>query len=87
METHVMFGARMGAYKTSENVLAQQVVDSPQEGILYLADRLFYLKNKDENDSMAIGNDEMYLLLTTLLDCEEYPAEELTVLYPERWEI
>lgn len=145
--THVLFGARMGSYATSENALAQQVIGSLSEGMLCLADRLFYsfdfwnkamctgaqllwrvrnnmvlpaqeylsdgswlttiyadtksrrqerdgvkvrvisyhLKNEDTGE--AIGSDERYLLLTTLLDCEKYPAEELAGLYPERWEI
>jgi len=45
----------------------------------------YHLKNEDTGE--AIGSDERYLLLTTLLDCEKYPAEELAGLYPERWEI
>ena len=147
--THVLFGAQMGAYATSEIALAQQVIDSLEEGMLCLADRLFYsydfwnkasgtgaqllwrvknnmvlpvqehlsdgswltkiysdtksrrqrrdgvmvrvisyrLRNKDENNGTTIGNGEGYLLLTTLLDFEKYPAEELAGLYPERWEI
>jgi hypothetical protein len=31
--------------------------------------------------------DEEYLLLTTLLDSEQYPAPELACLYTQRWEI
>jgi len=31
--------------------------------------------------------DEIYRLLTTLLDCREAPAQELASLYPERWEV
>jgi hypothetical protein len=147
--THVLFGARMGVYKTSEHALAQQVIDFLEDGMLCLADRLFYsydfwnkakgtgahllwrvrnnmvlpveelladgswlttiyadpknrrqrrggvkvrsinyrLKNEDENNDKTIGKDESYLLLTTLLNCEKYPAEELAGLYPERWEI
>jgi len=30
---------------------------------------------------------EMYRLLTTLLDCGQAPAQELAGLYPERWEV
>jgi len=147
--THVLFGARMGVYKTSEHALAQQVIDSLEGDMLCLADRLFYsydfwnkakgtgaqllwrvknnmilpveesladgswlttiyadpksrrqcrdgvkvrainyrLKNENGNDGKTIGNGESYLLLTTLLDCEKYSAEELAGLYPERWEI
>ena len=147
--THVLFGAQMGSYKTSENALAQQVIYSLEEGMLCLADRLFYsfdfwnqardtgaqllwrvrnnmvlpvekyladgswlttiyadpksrrqrrngvkvrvisyrLKDNDANAGKTIGSNESYQLLTTLLDYEKYPAEELAELYPERWEI
>jgi IS4 transposase len=47
----------------------------------------YRLENKDDNNDKTIGNDEKYLLVTTLLDCEKYPAEELAWLYPVRWEI
>jgi hypothetical protein len=147
--THVLFGARMGAYKTSEHALAQEVIGSLQEGMLCLADRLFYsfdfwnkatktgaqllwrmknnmilppekhlpdgswlttiypdaksrrqkrdgvkvrairyrIKNDDGSEVEGGKAIENYLLLTTLLDCEQHPAEMLAELYPERWEI
>lgn len=40
--THVLFGTRMGAYKTGENTLAKEVLTSLREGMLCLADRGFY---------------------------------------------
>jgi hypothetical protein len=33
------------------------------------------------------GAEPLYRLITTLTDCQKYPAEELAALYPERWEI
>ena len=33
------------------------------------------------------GSDELYRLITTLLDPQVAPAEELAALYHERWEI
>ena len=40
--THVLFGSRMGAYRTSENALAQQVLPRLEPGMLCLADRGFF---------------------------------------------
>ena len=40
--THVLFGARMGSNATSELSLAQEVICSLKEGMLCLADRLYY---------------------------------------------
>jgi hypothetical protein len=39
------------------------------------------------NDPQRVGHGQEHVLLTTLLDAERYPAEELVVLYHERWEI
>jgi hypothetical protein len=33
------------------------------------------------------GAEPLYRLITTLLDAEKYPAQELAALYPERWEV
>lgn len=33
------------------------------------------------------GAEPLYRLLTTILDCDQAPAQELAALYPERWEI
>jgi hypothetical protein len=38
------------------------------------------------NDPQRVGHGEVHVLLTTLLDAEQYPAEELIPLYHERWE-
>ena len=40
--THVLFGTRMGPYKTSEAALAREVLPSLEKGMLCLADRGFY---------------------------------------------
>ena len=40
--THVLFGTRMGSYKTGETTLAKEVLTSLCKGMLCLADRNFY---------------------------------------------
>jgi len=40
--THVLFGARMGAYATSEQALGAEVIAGLRPGMLCTADRLFY---------------------------------------------
>lgn len=40
--THVLFGARMSGWKTSEVALASHVIERLEPGMLCLADRLFY---------------------------------------------
>jgi hypothetical protein len=40
--THVLFGTRMGAYRTSERTLAEEVLGCLRPGMLCLADRGFY---------------------------------------------
>lgn len=40
--THVLFGSRMGAYATSEIILAEEVLPHLKPGMLCLADRGFY---------------------------------------------
>jgi hypothetical protein len=39
------------------------------------------------DDPQRVGHAEEHVLLTTLLDAWRYPAQELVVLYHERWEI
>lgn len=39
------------------------------------------------DDPARPGHGERHRLITTLLDAEKYPAEELIVLYHQRWEI
>jgi hypothetical protein len=39
------------------------------------------------NDPQRVGHGVEHVLLTTLLDAGRYPAEELVLLYHERWEI
>lgn len=38
------------------------------------------------DDPQRTGHDEAHILLTTLLDAEQFPATELICLYHERWE-
>lgn len=140
--THVLFGTRMGSYKTGEITLAKEVLDSLRKGMLCLADRNFYgfelwkkasdtgadllwrikrnlglpcekrlpdgsylsrvyasLKDQRHKENGVVvrvieyrlegveGAESIYRLLTTILDHEVAPAEELAALYHERWEI
>jgi len=39
------------------------------------------------NDPQRVGHGEEHVLLTTLLNAAAHPAEELVLLYHERWEI
>jgi hypothetical protein len=39
------------------------------------------------DDPQRVGHGQEHVLLTTLLEAERYPAEELVLLYHERWEI
>lgn len=39
------------------------------------------------DDPRRVGCGQEHVLLTTLLDAQAYPAEELIILYHERWEI
>lgn len=140
--TRVMFGARAGAYRTSERTLAMQVIDFLKPGMLCLADRYYYgyelwkkatdtgaellwrgrsdlilpciqqLKDgsyrsvlypstkdrKLQQNGIAVrvieyslegvpGAEAVYRLITSVLDEESAPADELAALYHERWEI
>jgi hypothetical protein len=38
------------------------------------------------NDPQRVGHGEVHTLITNLLDAETYPAQELIMLYHERWE-
>lgn len=140
--THVLFGSQIGSFRTGENTLASQVVESLQPGFLCLADRGFfsfslwskahdtgadllwrvkknavlpvekrledgsylsriYPSRKDQRNNrngvvvrvieyrLEGGPDaeDVYRLITTILDPELAPASELAALYHDRWEI
>lgn len=140
--THVLFGTRMGDYKTGEITLAKEALPSLCKGMLCLADRIFYgfelwkkasgagadlvwrikaniclpcekrlpdgsylsriygsQKDQRRKENGVVvrvieyrlvgveGAETLYRLLTTILDHEVAPAEELAALYHERWEI
>jgi hypothetical protein len=140
--THVLFGTRMGSYKTGEITLAKEVLASLCKGMLCLADRNFYgfelwkqasgtgadllwrikgniglpcekrlpdgsylsrvyasqkdQRHKENGVLVRVieyrlegveGAEPIYRLVTTILDHEVAPAEELAALYHERWEI
>lgn len=140
--THVLFGTRIGTYKTGEITLAKEAVSALRKGMLCFADRNFYGfqlwkrcsdtgaellwrvrtnirfacenrlpdgsylsriyatekdKRRKENGIMVRvveyrlngieGSEPVYRLLTTIVDYNMAPAEELAALYHERWEI
>jgi hypothetical protein len=140
--THVLFGAREGAYATGEVTLAEQALAFLRPGMLCMADRNFfgyalwkkaaatgadllwrvkknlklpchralpdgsylskvYASQKDRRhdcDGIVVrvieyrlegvaDAEPLYRLITTILDSEPAPAEELAPLYHERWEI
>ena len=140
--THVLFGSQIGSFRTGENTLASQVVESLQPGFLCLADRGFfsfslwskahdtgadllwrvkknavlpvekrladgsylsriYPSRKDQRNNRngvvvrvieyrlegSPDAEDVYRLITTILDPELAPASELAALYHDRWEI
>ena len=140
--THVLCNARLSGYKTSEKVLATEVVPALTSGVLCLADRLFsnyrlwsaarqngadllwrvslnlhlpctkslpdgsFLSTLRPSDKdrkagsepivlrvidyhlKGVDNvDPFYRLITTIVDVETAPANELAALYHQRWEI
>ncbi len=140
--THVLFGSRMGTYRTGEITLAKAVLPQLQSGMLCLADRGFYSyemwkqaqttkaellwrirkdlqlpcekrlpdgsyvsqiypspqdrRHNTHGVTVRVieyqlqdvpGSEPIYRLLTTVLDHQQAPAQELAALYHERWEI
>jgi len=140
--THVLWAAHLDKYATGEFTLAERVVPSLRQGMLCLADRLFfsyklwqaagkagadllwrvkrnvrldieqrlpdgsYLSHiyastadrRNRRHGIAVrvieyrlqgvpGAEQLYRLITTILDPQQAPAEELAALYHERWEI
>lgn len=78
--TRVLFGTPMGCYGTGEWELAKGTRKHLSPGRLCLADRLL--------EGVA-GAEPIYRLLTTILDPEKAPAQELAALRveddPDRW--
>ena len=69
--THVLFGTRMGAYKTGEITLAKGVLSSLCRGMLCLADRNFYGFQLWKQAS-ATGSDLLWRVKKNLcLPCEK----------------
>ncbi len=69
--THVLFGTRMGAYKTGETTLAKEVLTSLRKGMLCLADRNFYGFGLWKQAS-ATGSDLLWRVKANLcLPCEK----------------
>jgi hypothetical protein len=141
--THAITDAALGPYTTSENALADELVEALGAGMLCLADRGFYsferfqkargtgaqllwrvqssvglpreqtlsdgsyltsiyaLENRKArrdgqrarvveyalDDPVRGEEDQRYRLITTILDPDAAPANELAALYSERWEI
>ncbi len=142
--THLIFGARIGAYKDSEITLAKDLAARLAPGMLCMADRLFpgyelwrqyaetgahllwrakasvplrklkalsdgswlaewlpedqrrkgekalivrVIEYRIKDPGTPDAKDEVYPLITTILDPAQATAMELAALYPQRWEI
>ena len=144
--THVLFAARWGSYKQSEQSLSEEVILHLRSGMLCLADRLFmggplwkkavgtgadllwrcqrrmkfacvqrledgsYLsyiyperddrrRHPEDPERRWLvrvieyrlpgmqGKEPWYRLVTTIVDWQKAPAQELAALYHQRWEI
>ena len=69
--THVLFGSRLGGYKTAEVSLARDVTSQLRPGMLCLADRLF-LSYKLWNHAQGTGADLLWRVSKTfILPCEQ----------------
>jgi Transposase DDE domain len=60
-----------------------EVIPPPKSGMVSFRLRAIEYKLPDAQD----GKDELYRLVTTILDPEQAPAKELAVLYHERWDV
>lgn len=140
--THVLFGSRMGACRSSEFSLAEGVLPALDAGMLCLADRLFLChrlwtqarargadllwrasksfplpcyerfadgsyrsalyanvyNRRHQRQGVAVrvieyqlpkraGAEPLYRLVSSILDPQQAPAEELAPLYHDRWEL
>lgn len=69
--THVLFGTRIGGYKTGETTLAKEVLPSLNKGMLCLADRNFY-GFELWNQATGTGADLLWRVKANLgLPCEK----------------
>src|ERR671927_292719 len=100
--THVLFGARLGAFAAGETTLAHEAVPALGPGMLCLADRQFFghalWREAVATGAVRVGvvgyrlegvaeAEPLHRLVTTVLDPAAAPAAELAALYHERWEI
>jgi hypothetical protein len=73
--THVLFGARMGGYRTSETTLAKEVIAALRPGMLCLADRQFP-GYRLWQQARASGADLLWRVSSTfLLPCQQRLAD------------
>jgi hypothetical protein len=135
--THAVFDARLDAYAAAESMLIEEMFPSFRAGMLVLADRHIYSRDRWEKavktgadllwrvgsnlvlrpaehlpdgsyiaevatppksrrrDPIQLrvieyripGSDDLYRLVTTIMDPAIAPAKELAILYHERWDI
>ena len=84
--THVLFGTRMDAYCVGEYTLAQEVIKALGEGMLCLADRIFFGFELWQA-AQATGSDLLWRVKHNLfLPCEQRLADGsyLSTVYPSR---
>lgn len=82
--THVLFGSRMGPYKTSELALAREVLPLLKPGMLCLTDRNFF-NYKFWNEACATDADQLWRIKTNArLPCEQRLSDGsyLSTTYP-----
>lgn len=60
-----------------------EVIPPPKSGMVSFQLRAIEYKLPDAQD----GKDELYRLVTTILDPKQAPAKELALLYHERWDV
>lgn len=73
--THVLFGAQMGRYDTSETKLAKRAISALHAGMLCLADRLFF-SFKLWNQARATGADLLWRVKKNMrLPCQKRLAD------------
>lgn len=82
--THVLFGSRLGGYRTSETVLAQEVIAALRPGMLCLADRQF-LSYELWQKAQSTGSDLLWRVSKTFLLPRQQRLDDgsyLSCLYP-----
>ncbi len=94
--THVEVAMVVKHIHCGERTMVAALLRHLPAEMLLLLDRGFFSKDRDGvlvrvirytlNDPQRVGHEEVHTLITNLVDETLYPAEELIILYHERWE-